>query len=166
MKFETRVTWEAPLARVLAMITSRAYVEQRLTRMDYESCAVLDCQDDGPRFAITTRVLGRPSVKLPALAQKFVKTDQPIEIEQTDSWDRGTASGTLQIVNKSVSVLSVSAVMKLTESGGMTTNTLSWTVECSVPLVGGKLAEMVADDIRAKAAQNELVSRQILADAF
>ena len=61
MKFETRVTWEAPLARVLAMITSRAYVEQRLARMDYESFAVLDCQDEADRFAITTRVLGRRS---------------------------------------------------------------------------------------------------------
>lgn len=166
MKFETRVTWEAPLARVLAMITSRAYVEQRLARMDYESFAVLDCQDEAERFTITTRVLGRPSVKLPALAQKFVKTDQPIEIEQTDSWSRDTAAGTLRIVNKSVSVLSISATMKLTEAAGITTNTLTWTVECSVPLVGGKLAEMIADDIRAKAAQNELVSRQILADAF
>ncbi|MEL0027836.1 MAG: DUF2505 family protein, partial [Perlucidibaca sp.] len=99
-------------------------------------------------------------------AQKFVKPGQTIEIEQTDIWDKATAAGSLVFINKSVSMVSVSAVMRLAEVDGRTVNTLNWTVECAVPLVGGKLAEMISEDIRTKAAHNEEVSRRILAESF
>ena len=36
MKFETTMSWPAPLARVLAMITSADYANARLSRMGYE----------------------------------------------------------------------------------------------------------------------------------
>ncbi|MEO6698292.1 MAG: DUF2505 family protein, partial [Paraperlucidibaca sp.] len=84
MKFETSMTWPAPLARVLAMITSADYANLRLARMGYEQFEVLSSEDDGRHFSLTAHVVGKPSVKLPALAQKFINSDQPIEIEQTD----------------------------------------------------------------------------------
>ena len=166
MKFETTMSWPAPLARVLAMITSADYANERLSRMGYEHFEVLSSEDDGRHFALTAHVIGKPSVKLPALAQKFVKSDQPIEIEQTDRWDRECASGTLQLINKSVSAVNISASMQLSEKDGVTTNTLTWDVSCSIPLVGGKLASIIAEDIRTKASQNEAVSREILAERY
>jgi len=166
MKFETTLTWDAPLARVLAMLTDRRYFERKLELMAHEKAEVVSATTEGDRFTVVTRVEGRPSIKLPALAQKFIKADQTIEIEQTDIWDKATATGSLVFVNKSVSMVSVAATMRLSEADGRTTNTLSWTVECGMPLVGGKLAEMISDDIRAKAAHNEEVSRGILAEGF
>ncbi|MEO6699106.1 MAG: DUF2505 family protein, partial [Paraperlucidibaca sp.] len=89
-----------------------------------------------------------------------------IEIEQTDRWDRETATGSLLLINKSVSAVSISASMHLSEKDGVTTNTLSWDVSCSIPLLGGKLAGIIAEDIRTKASQNEAVSREILAERY
>lgn len=166
MKFETRLTWDAPLSRVMAMLTDRRYFERKLELMAHEEAQVLSAGMDGTCFTVVTRVKGKPSVKLPALAQKFLKPDQAVEIEQTDCWDTATATGSVNFVNRSVSVISISATMQLSEQDGCTTNQLSWTVECSIPLVGGKLAEVIADDIRTKAARNEEVSRQILAESF
>lgn len=166
MKFVTTMTWPAPLARVLAMISSTDYAHLRLSRMGYEAFEVLSTSDDGRHFSLTALVTGKPSVKLPALAQKFINSDQPIVVEQTDRWDRETASGTLQLINKSVSALSIAASMQLSECEGVTTNTLHWDVSCSIPLIGGKLASIIADDIRAKAAQNETVSREIFAERY
>lgn len=166
MKFETNISWDAPLARVLAMVTSIDYVQRRLARMNYEQFEVLESSDDGELFTIVSRIIGKPTVQLPALAQKFIKPGQTVEIVQTDSWNRATASGTLVLDNKSISVVTVSATMQLSEADGITTNVVSWDVNCGVPLVGGKLASMIADDIRAKAAQNQEVSREILAAHF
>ncbi len=166
MKFETRLTWDAPLARVMAMLTDRRYFERKLELMAHEEAEVLSAGMDGTRFTVMTRVKGRPSIKLPALAQKFIKPDQAVEIEQTDCWDTATATGSVSFVNKSASVITISATMQLSEEDGRTINRLSWTVECGVPLVGGKLAEMISEDIRAKALRNEEVSRQILAESF
>ena len=162
MKFETSLTWDAPLARVLAMLTSPDYVVRKAEMAQHDGFAVVAHEDDGRHFAITARVLGKPSIKLPAIAQKFVKSDQAIEIDQTDRWDRETATGSLQIVNQAVKVVTISATMKLSEQSGMTTNTISWNVSCDVPLVGGKLASLIAEDIQQKAALNADVSRQIL----
>jgi len=162
MKFETSLSWDAPLARVLAMLTSPDYVVRKAEIAGHDGFSVVAHDDDGRRFSITARVLGRPSIKLPAIAQKFVKSDQAIEIEQTDRWDRDTASGSLQIVNQSVKAVSISATMQLREQDGVTTNTISWNVSCDVPLIGGKLASLIAEDIQQKAAVNADVSRQIL----
>ena len=162
MKFQTSVTWDAPLARVLAMLTSPDYVVRKAELAKHEAFAVIAHEDDGRHFSITARVLGKPSIKLPAIAQRFVKSDQSIEIDQTDRWDRETATGSLQIINPSVSVVSISATMRLQESDGVTTNVISWDVSCDVPLLGGKLAALLAEDIQQKAAINADVSRQIL----
>jgi hypothetical protein len=48
----------------------------------------------------------------------------------------------------------------------VTTNTLSWDVSCSIPFIGGKLAAVIAEDIRSKASKNEVVSREILAERY
>lgn len=166
MKFETRMTWEAPLSRVMAMLTSRSYFERKHELMAHDAAHILSCTQDGQRFSITTRVMGKPSIKVPALAQKFVNADQSIEIEQTDTWDAGTGSGSITVLNKSVSAVSVGATMQLREIPGGTENVISWTVDCSIPLIGGKLASMLADDIRSKAERNQQVSREILTAHF
>lgn len=166
MKFQTSMTWDAPMSRVLAMLTDRRYFERKLELMQHERAEVLASSLDGDDFSVVTLVAGRPSIKLPSIAQKFIKPDQVVEIEQTDRWNRATGKGALVFINKSVSSVQVSATMSLSEQDGRTCNTLDWVVECSVPLVGGKLAEMIADDIRTKAGHNEQVSRQILAELF
>ena len=152
MKFETSVTWDAPLARVLAMLTSPDYVVRKAEVAQHDSFTVVAQEDDGRHFVITARVLGKPSIKLPAIAQKFVKSDQAIEIDQTDRWDRETATGSLRIVNQAVKAVSISATMQLREQDGVTTNTISWDVTCDVPLIGGKLAALIAEDIQQRAA--------------
>lgn len=162
MKFQTSLTWDAPLARVLAMLTSPDYVVRKAELANHEAFAVIAHEDDGRHFAITARVQGKPSIKLPAIAQRFVKSGQSIEIDQTDRWDRETATGSLQIINPSISIVSISAEMRLQESGGVTTNTVTWEVNCDVPLLGSKLAALLAEDIQQKAAANADVSRQIL----
>jgi hypothetical protein len=162
MKFETTLTWDAPLARVLVMLTSPDYVVRKAELANHDSFAVVAQSDDGRFFSITSHIQGKPSIKLPAIAQKFVKSDQKIEIDQTDRWDRETATGALLIVNQSVKAVSISATMQLREQDGITTNTLSWDVSCDIPLIGSKLAALLAEDIQQKAALNADVSRQIL----
>ena len=162
MKFETTLTWDAPLSRVLVMLTSPEYVVRKAELANHDSFAVVAQSDDGRFFSITSHIQGRPSIKLPAIAQKFVKSDQKIEIDQTDRWDRETATGALLIVNQSVKAVSISATMQLREQDGITTNTLSWDVSCDIPLIGSKLAALLAEDIQQKAALNADVSRQIL----
>lgn len=166
MQFVTQMTWDAPLERVLNMVTSPEYVARKTELMDYVSFDIQSCTMDGQIFTAKVRVTDMPSIELPAFAQRFIRQDQPIVMDQTDTWNKDTACGELLLENRSVSVVKIRAGMALSELDGITTNTLNWDVSCSVPLVGGKLAAMIADDIREKAARTELVSRQVLNELF
>ena len=59
--------------------------------------------------------------------------------------------------------LKISADMKVSGSGNATV-TFNWLVSCSIPLLGGKLEKLIADDIRAKSAADMVLSNQLLAD--
>lgn len=167
MKFQTQLTWDAPLARVLAMITDRAYVERKQALMNEDArWEIAAHSDDGRHFRISTRFFSKPGANLPAIARRFIKDDQVIELIQHDHWDRETASAVCSLENTAFQAITVTSRMQLTEAGGVTTNTVSWDVSCSIPLVGGKLAELVAEEIRAKAALNERISREILAAGY
>ena len=164
MKFQTQLTWPAPLARVLAMITDRRYVERKQEASTAERWEIASCSDDGRHFAVSVRSFNRPGENLPAVARRFINQDQLVEVLQHDRWDRDTASGTTVVENLSYPSVTVTASMQLTEADGLTTNTITWDVNCSIPLVGGKLAELVAGEIRAKVGHNEALGRRILAE--
>lgn len=166
MKFVTTMTWEAPLDRVLAMVTDPRYVERKTQLMNYLDYEILSCDTVDDVFTARVKVTDRPSIQLPAFAQRFVKQDQPLVMDQVDTWDKSTATGEVVLENRSVNVVKIRAGMALSELDGITTNTLHWVVTCSVPLVGGKLAAMIADDIREKASRTEKVSRQVLNELF
>lgn len=164
MKFQTRLTWPASRDRVLAMITDRRYVERKQEASTAERWEIASCSDDGRQFAVSVRSFNRPGENLPAVARRFINQDQLVEVLQHDRWDRDTASGTTVVENLSFPSVSVTASMQLTEADGITTNTISWDVSCSIPLVGGKLAELIAGEIRAKVSHNEALGRRILAE--
>lgn len=152
--------------RVLNMLTSPEYVVRKTELMGYISFDIQSCVLDGGVFTAKVRVTDRPSIELPAFAQRFVKQDQPIVMDQTDIWNKATGYGELLLENRSVSVVKIRAGMVLSELDGITTNTLNWDVSCAVPLVGGKLAAMIADDIREKATKTGMISRQVLKELF
>ncbi len=152
--------------RVLAMVTDARYVARKTELMGYVSFDIQSCETVGDIFTAKVRVTDLPSIQLPAFAQRFVRQDQPLVMDQTDTWDKTTGCGEVVLENRSVSVVKIRAGMVLSELDGITTNTLNWEVSCSVPLVGGKLAAMIADDIREKAARTEMVSRQVLKELF
>ncbi len=166
MQFVTQMSWDAPMDRVLNMLTSPEYVARKTELMGYISFDIQSCVLDGDVFTAKVRVTDRPSIELPAFAQRFVKQDQPIVMDQTDIWNKATGYGELLLENRSVSVVKIRAGMVLSELDGITTNTLNWDVSCAVPLVGGKLAAMIADDIREKATKTGMISRQVLKELF
>jgi hypothetical protein len=58
----------------------------------------------------------------------------------------------------------VSADMTLKNEGAGSANNLKWNVSCGIPLIGGKLESVVAEDIKSRAKGDIAASRKILAD--
>lgn len=159
MKFEEIHTLNQPAAAVLKMYSDRAYFERKYGALDgVKDFEILECELKGDSFRIKHRSQQRSDIPMPDFAKKFL--GEYNNVVQQDTWNLATGVGRLEIELKGVP-LKISADMKVA-GHPKATNTFHWNVSCSIPLLGGKLEKLIADDIRAKTAADIQLSNALL----
>lgn len=161
MKFDDKHSFDKPAATVIRMFGDRAYFERKYQQVGAWDIEVLDHQKTDQRFSITVRYTIKSEAGLPDFAKKFIGDSSVIT--QTDAWDLVKKTGRIDAEIKGAPV-KVSAEMTLKDEGQGAANQLKWTVSCGIPLLGGKLEKIVAEDIQAKSRNDLSVSRKLLAD--
>lgn len=161
MKFDDKHTFDKPAASVIKMFSDQAYFERKYKDLGGWDIEVLECTKDDKKFRIKVRYNMKSNVPLPDFAKKFVP--DTASITQVDQWDLKTMTGRLEAEIKGAPV-KVAADMTLKSEGKGAANNLKWNISCGIPLVGGKIEKIVADDIQAKAKADIAVTRKILAD--
>jgi hypothetical protein len=101
-----------------------------------------DKSDDGAIVMVTRRVV---PLDLPGFAKRVLSPKQTVT--QTDTWSapdaQGSRTGTFAVESKGAPVR-VSGTLVLAPKGAQCcTNTTTVTIECKVPLIGGKIADFV-----------------------
>jgi hypothetical protein len=160
MKFDDKHTFDKPAATVMKMFSDRAYFERKYQELGFWDVAILDHDKSDRRFRIKARYTTRNDSPLPDFAKKIL--GESTVITQQDTWDIEKKTGRLEIEIKGAPV-KVTADMVLKDEGKGAANTLKWIVSCGIPLLGGKLEKLVADDIQSKSKADVAASRKILA---
>ncbi|MFP5307140.1 MAG: DUF2505 domain-containing protein [Gammaproteobacteria bacterium] len=161
MKFDDKHTFDKPAAAVMKMFSDRAYFERKYTELGFTEIEVLEHERSDTKFRIKVRYTTKNSVQLPDFAKKFVP--QVAVVTQQDTWDLQRMTGHLDVEIKGAPV-KVACDMALRDNGAGSANQLKWTITCGIPLVGGKLEQLTADDIRSKAGNDIATTRRILQD--
>lgn len=151
------LTYDATAADVAAMLADPAFREEVC---DYQGVlrhrVSVDADDPGTTVTIDQVQAARG---IPSFAQKFVGDE--INIVQEEIWrtpDEGVVS--MVIPGKPGEI---SGTVRLTESGGTTTETVDLTIKVGIPLVGGKIEGLISDLLlKALRAENR-VGRDYLA---
>ena len=159
MKFDDKHTFERPAAVVLKMFSDKAYFERKYKELGFTGITVLEHSVDARKFRIKVRYFAPNSAPVPDFAKKFL--GEKNEVTQSDTWDLEKKTGRLEAEIKGVPV-KVSADMKLADEGAGSANKLSWNLSCGIPLLGGKLEQLVGGDIQAKAKSDLAKTREIL----
>ena len=159
MEFKDKHTFEKPAATVLKMFSDRAYFEKKYAALGYKNIEVLEHTVDAKKFRIKVRYSAPNSAPVPDFAKKFLGENNIVT--QSDTWDLEKKTGRLEAEIKGVPV-KVSADMKLADEGAGSANTLKWNLSCGIPLLGGKLEQLVGSDIQSKARTDIAKSREIL----
>ena len=159
MQFNEKHTFDKPAATVLKMFSDRAYFEKKYAALGYKNVEVLEHAADAKRFRIKVRYSAPNSAPVPDFAKKFLGENNIVT--QSDTWDLEKKTGRLEAEIKGVPV-KVAADMKLADEGSGSTNTLKWNLSCGIPLLGGKLEQIVGSDIQSKAKTDLAKSREIL----
>jgi hypothetical protein len=133
-----------PLATLVEQGSSQEYVEQKTAFLDQRDLEILVLNDDQ---IITRKTV---LVDVPAFAKKFIAPKNVLT--ETDTWLPATSDTTrtyeVAVEAKGVPV-TISGTVTLTSIAPSETRIdIAMQADSSVPLVGGKLADFVAKDLR------------------
>jgi len=164
MEFTADHSYDHPAGTVFAALTDFDAVKAKYESVDQRDVQLVsrDEGDDGSVSLVTTRVV---PLDVPGFAKKFLSPSQTVT--QTDSWEAadsdGSRRGTFEVAAKGTPV-SVRGTLHLASTGkGSCTNESVVTIECRVPLVGGKIADFVAKDTRRAVDHEQTWLREHLA---
>ncbi len=147
--------------KVWAMYSDRAFFENKYKATGCTNIEVLDHKSSDKGFSITVRYDAKSDAPVPSFAKKFMA--ERVTVTQTDSWDAATKTGKISTEIKGMPV-QLMADMKLETSGQGAVNKMNWTLTSGIPLVGGKLESIVAEDVKIKSARDQVASAKLLAD--
>lgn len=150
------MTYDAPLARVAAMLTdatfrTSVYDAQRATSCDVTATGTTQSGEVSIDYTL-------PTVGLPSFAKKIV--GDGVRIVQREQWAGDKASLHLTIPGKPGEV---SGTITLTESGGVTLETVSCEIRVTMPLVGGKVERLIEEMLLKSLRKENRVGQEWLA---
>lgn len=128
------LTYDAPLTEVAAMLSDAGFRE--------EVCVAQHAQEQSVSISEgEVRIRYRQAVDgVPGFAKKFV--GDTIEVHQDEDWNDDFTFGDITVtLPGKPGELTGSA--RLSESGGRTTETVTLTATVNVPLVAGKLEDLI-----------------------
>ncbi len=160
MKFDDKHVFSKPAAAVLKMFSDRAYFERKYQDLGFRDITVLEHSKTDTQFRIKVRYSARNDAPLPDFAKKFLGESNVVT--QSDTWDLQKKTGRIEAEIRGVPV-KVSADMVLRDEGAGSANHLKWNLSCGIPLIGGKLEQVVGADIKAKSRTDLAKSEAILA---
>ena len=158
-QYEERQSFNQPPEKVLRMFSDRVYFERKYAASGGWDIKVLEHELSGKRFRIKCSYSRKPDAEVPGFAKKII--GDAVHLTQEDVWDLDTASGHLSIQIRNTPIR-MSAEMRVVEEPQGCANVLQWTLHCAVPLVGGKLEQMLATEMHNKAAADLEISRKLL----
>lgn len=128
------LTYDAPVAEVAKMVSDPAFRERVCEAQHALSRSVTI---DGTRVAI---VYSQVVQGVPGFAKKFV--GDTIEVHQDETWDAAFTTGDI-VVTLPGKPGDLKGTATLTEKDGTTVERVALTATVHVPLVGGKLEDLI-----------------------
>jgi len=161
MKYRETIDYPVSRERLLAIFTDPSFVVRKYQGQGASNIETGSSEQVGSRFRITVSRDVPVEVDVPSFARSLVPA--AITLVQTDIWDTGTGKGSLAIEFQGMPVtLNCDMTLEAREDGG-THHVLDFDIRVSVPLIGKKLEELLASDLRMKFGKDTEVSKALIA---
>jgi hypothetical protein len=157
-RFEHRATFTSPAATVYATLVDRAFLDERLRALGGKGAAVVDYTGSGDEVGVRLRQ-GLDAERLPGAVRAILKGDLVVERAERWSLDGGTHVAT---GNATISGVpgEISSRTRVEEAGRGSALVVTAEVKVSIPLVGGKLEAVIAQQVgKLLAAESEFTGK-------
>jgi len=159
MQFSYKQNFPKNADTLLKMFCDPAYHERLQKALGAMNFRQAEHSDDGTRFMIKCQYEVKSEVPLPGFAKKVL--GETTSVTQTERWDRSTRKGEVIVEPKGLPA-KIRCATSLADSGSGSTKTFDWEVNVKIPLVGGKIEDLVGEDIKRKNPVDEKASKQLL----
>jgi hypothetical protein len=137
------MVYESPAEKVAAMLTDPAFREEVCV---YQHAVTHSVSIEGDVNAKKVRIeMAQPTERVPAFAKKFI--GETVTILQTESWTSPTHGDIVVTIPGKPGDMIGTAIM--VEQDGVTTETVDLEVKVKIPLVAGKIEELIAKLLRS-----------------
>ncbi len=143
MKFHHELTYAASPDEVFAMLSDPAFREKVCAAQEVISADITLTPSGGGFTLVSDQV--QNTAGLPAIAKKIAGDTTKAVIKE--DW-KDASGGSLEIIAPGKPT-SATGTIRLTPSGSGTTEVVELEVKVKVPLIGGKLETVMADNIRS-----------------
>jgi Protein of unknown function (DUF2505) len=155
-RFALDLTYDAPLADVDAMLMDTGFRERVCVAQGAVRKTVSVSEEEAGVRVVIDQVQAADGI--PGFAKKFVGDE--INLVQTEDWhDAVTARVEVVIPGKPGQM---TGTISLSEAAGVTTQTVEMTIKVNIPLVGGKIENLIADLLRKALKAENSVGRDYL----
>lgn len=141
-RFTHEMEYDAPLARVLAMLADPGFREAVCVAQGGKPSEI-SLDGAGAGMAVVVDQV-QPAEGIPGFAKKFVGDE--INIVQREEWTAADRADLHVTIPGKPGAMT--GTITLVESGGSTTETVDVEIKVNIPLVGGKIESLIADMLR------------------
>lgn len=159
MKYREKITYPVSVESLLMHFSNPNFFAQKYTEQGAQNVRVQASTVSPTTSSITVTREIQLDVDVPAFGRGLIPSR--ITVIQTDAWDRQTMDGQLSIIFEGLPV-HLTCKMQLREDAGKAHQTLDFDIRVNVPLIGKKLEEFIAKDLRRKFEKDTAVTMRIL----
>ena len=161
MQFTDKHAFKKNADTVMRMYSDKEFFLRKYKESGFWDIKVLEHEKNGDKFRIKCQYTMKTDVPVPGFAKKFLPESS--SVVQEDAWDCKTKKGRLSIEIKGMPAR-ISCDMTLADEPGGSANSFRWNVSVSVPLIGGKVEDLISSDIKAKSKRDHATTSKILED--
>lgn len=142
---EHRSTFPAPPDEVFQTLTDKAFLAERLRDIGGKGATLLDHSRDGGRVTFRMRQ-GVDASRLPSAVRSILNGDLVVEREERWQPDGAAHAGTSRVTIAGVPG-EITGRSRISGTNAEATLVITAQVKVSIPLVGGKLERVVAEQV-------------------
>lgn len=160
MKFSYSQKFHKDKDTVLNMLCDPEYhqgLQDALGSWDFKE---IELDDDGTKFRIKYSYYVKSDIPMPGFAKKVL--GENTFATQTETWDRSTGKGTVDVEPRGLPGRIHCDLIIEDNGDGTATKRFDWDINVKIPLVGGKLEKLIADDIQGKDGKDADASNELL----
>lgn len=159
MKYHDTINYPLPADSLFKFFTDPNFFVRKYEAQGATNVRIIHAEVSESRSTITISRDVPVEVPIPSFARALVPSH--ITLVQTDEWDTATRKGRLAIEFKGMPV-HLKCDITLKDCAGGAIEELAFDIRVSVPLLGGKLEQLIAQDLRLKFQRDMEISLNIM----